>query len=414
MGRGRSWLMEEDVALCRAYARAASENPTDYFARMCFFFAEQAKDDEPDRWAHRSNKALEKRLKVIRPSVMRFCRHYGRAVATAEPNGGEADIMAHALASYAGARINDKAKTASHPDNSFKYLECWHTLRNVPVFAGACKASNTPLESELKVEVGDVAGSVDDANVPVGAANPTNAADRTGSTSALANDTRPYIDGSDETTASNPSGTRRIDPSGPPRSIAHTPVTNASAVAADAAGRPSALHRDSNSRANTAPPVRKRSRTSLAPDVSGLNTSSGADLGVHLHQQGIDMAPDTAPDANRDDRNARRVGDRGQSDDARNSSPAEDVGGLGVRISGAQEAVQENHLLDSNAVTRLLTLGEKLVRIGEEMCAVAVFSRPDATPSRQRQFFDLLELQHLEKVKRQGVTESGSSQPGSS
>jgi hypothetical protein len=401
--------MEEDVALCRAYARSAAENPTDFLGRMCFLFAESAPDeDEPDRWAHRSNKALEKRLKVIRPAVLRFCRHYGRAVANAKPNDGEANIIAQALASYAGARTNDKLKGASHPDNSFKYLECWHTLRNVPVFAGACKANDKLPEGEIKPDVVDVSGPVP-GNYAAGADVQINANHRNGSAVVVA-ETKSFIDGSEETTTSNPSGTRRIDPSAYPNLVAETLATT-STFALTSGTEGLAVQR-SSSDARLVPQSRKRARTTLAADKLGPPACLGAIAGAGGQQQATENGRHGAHGAKKVSVGAKRGNGR--------APPAKTAAATvaasrppRVEANAVRENRKDHFLLSENSVSQLVAMGEKLVCIGEEMCGIAVFSRQDATPSRRRQYFDLLELRYLEALKRSRAAESVAPEPGS-
>lgn len=148
MGRGKSWAVDEDIGLCRAFVAATGENTTDFFGRMYHHFAALAPAGSDaaankDRWRARTERALKKRLIVVRPTVMLFCKYFSKAVSMGGMN--EERAIASAMEDFQSGCHNDPKKDGTHQDNAFKFLHCWHILRHAPMYREVCKGASVVL-----------------------------------------------------------------------------------------------------------------------------------------------------------------------------------------------------------------------------------------------------------------------------
>ena len=117
MGKGKSYLPEEDVALCRAWIRA-SENPItgseqkaetfwrSVYARFCGYGPEDASKAE-GTWNDRNVNALRHHWAQISREVGKFGGIYQRVIA-AHPSGkNDEDLIKDALQVYADLRSDE-------------------------------------------------------------------------------------------------------------------------------------------------------------------------------------------------------------------------------------------------------------------------------------------------------------------
>lgn len=149
MGRGRSWSHQEDLELCRAWAAALAGGQSELNSRIRVLFRQASPPDAAsDRWGNRSEKALEKRLKLIRPCITRFCKHIAEATAELAPHSthplDNSAVKARAFDLYAAARHEDKTKTAQDPENKFKFESCWKIMIGTQHYADMCRPGNAP------------------------------------------------------------------------------------------------------------------------------------------------------------------------------------------------------------------------------------------------------------------------------
>lgn len=155
------WVVEEDEGLARAFVLTTNASPSgDFFPRLYqnFIALSPPPTSSPldaERWHGRTERALKKRLVVIRPSAVEFSKHYAAAVAS----GGCTDSRAitSALERFRAAQFNDETKPAAHADNAFKYLHAWRILREAGVYKNHVDATNGVA---LLPEVGVPAGAM--------------------------------------------------------------------------------------------------------------------------------------------------------------------------------------------------------------------------------------------------------------
>ena len=142
MGKGKSYLTEEDIALCRAWIRASEdaitgcEQKADFFWRsvfglFCGYGPEEARRSE-GTWKDRNINALRHRWALISREVGKFGSVYHRVVA-AHPSGkNEEDLVRDALLVYGDLQKKD----GSPKKEIFQFLDCWKLLRLSPKWSG--------------------------------------------------------------------------------------------------------------------------------------------------------------------------------------------------------------------------------------------------------------------------------------
>lgn len=139
--------MEEDIGLCRAFVATTNENATDIFGRMYHHFVGLAppSGDDGDRWRARTERALKKRLIVVRPTVLLFCKYYAKVVTM----GGlsEERAISAAMDEFQAGCHHDPKKDGAHQDNVFKYLHCWRILRHAAMYRKVCEGVTAALSN---------------------------------------------------------------------------------------------------------------------------------------------------------------------------------------------------------------------------------------------------------------------------
>lgn len=340
------WVVEEDEGLARAFVLTTNASPSgDFFPRLYqnFIALSPPQTSSPldaERWHGRTERALKKRLVVIRPSAVEFSKHYAAAVAS----GGFTDSRAitTALDRFRAAQFNDETKPAAHADNAFKYLHAWRILRQAGVYKTHVDATNG---IAVLPEVG----------VPVSAMTKV-----VGEGAILAADATPSVplpvvpDGATQAQHQNPA------------------VVAAAAAAVEAAHGSATVQAGSGTGAIVATPH----RAPLAPlEVAGVfqarsAASPAADTGTVVQQ--LVAANDIAGGSQ-----ARKR--------------ARDEGSAG---SGATARVVQDK--DDG---KLVAIGERLCDAAEEIVGITVFGRPGADEAKAKEFFESLEDKYFKKAK---------------
>jgi hypothetical protein len=357
MGRGKSWGTEEDLGLCRAFVTTTAENTTDFFGRMYHHFLGLAPTEpgqEGDRWRGRTERALKKRLIVIRPTVLTFCKAYARVVAAGGYSEDRAVVAA--LEDFQAGCHNDSSKPPSHADNAFKFLHCWRILRDAPQFRTVCEGADPTVSALVR-----------------GAMN-NNTADVL--TDGLAADTAA-------------AASAHLQQQVQQQQVQQQQQQPSSVPVHMAAGSTTGRKRHRPDSGTTA--------AAAAAPPAGLLSSSGAVNGGNVAMAGLSQAPGGEPHGALG-HEARLVSGVGGSGGAAGVGGAAGAAGSFLKPPG-EVAAAPLHTAVSE-LGRLAEIGERLIQVGEDLCGALVFQRSDANVLRRREFFEVLEERCLKSLRR--------------
>lgn len=357
MGRGKSWAVDEDVGLCRAFVATTAEGNTDFFGRMYHKFITLAPSGdaaEPNRWRARTERALKKRLVIIRPPVLDFCFAFAAARAASPPPLPEDRAVLDALAAFAashpplhpdahakGIRQSDQA------DASFNFLHCWRILREAPPFRGACD--------------GTVPRPPDASPRPSKAPAPSAQPGTTAAKNNAVEDDHADDDDDDDDNAAVASATAA------PQSVGF-PLPGVPATAGSLG-------------------------TAAQQPMGGLAPAQQ----VHVQAAG---AGAQCPGKKR-----RRAPAAADADPGLAHALGGDLPGAATAVLGVGDGVGEGADL-----ARLAAAGERLGSAAEDLCGVLLFQRSAEggcapNPDRKREYFELMEEKYLNALRRSVETE---------